>query len=91
MSNNHIKGKKTVFNMLLTAFNELKGQVSLENIYEEFKYTKDCMQLFRQGHTRASVKWEEMNNGKAEQEENISEKLTNLEGESIVAFTDGAA
>ena len=49
------------------------------------------MQLFRQGHTRASVKWEEMNNGKTEQEENISETLTNLEGESIVAFTDGAA
>ena len=91
MSNNHIKGKKTVFNMLLTAFNELKGQVSLENISEGFKYTKDCMPIFRQGHTSASVKWEEMNNGKAEQEENISEVLTNLEGESIVAFTDGSA
>ena len=87
MSNNRIKGKKIVFNLLLTAFNELKGQVSLENISEEFKYTKDCMQLFRQGHIRANVNWEEMNNGKAEQEE----VLINLEGESIVAFLDGSA
>ena len=69
----------------------IPSQLSLENISEEFKYTKDCMKLFRQGHTRASVKWEEMNNGKAEQEENISEVLTNLEGESIVAFTDRSA
>ena len=60
MSHDHIKGEKTVFNMVLTAFNELKGQVSLENISEEFKYTKDCMQLFQRGHTRANVNWEEM-------------------------------
>ena len=39
ISNKHIKGKKTVFNMLLTAFNELKCQVSLEKIPEEFEYT----------------------------------------------------
>ena len=61
------------------------------NISEEFKYTNDCIQLFRQGHTRANVNWEEMNSGKAEQEENISKVLINLEGESIVAFTDGSA
>ena len=93
MSIKHIKGKKTVFNMLLTAYNELKCQVSLENIPEEFEYTNDCMQLFRQGHTRANVHWEKMNNSKRDQEDNINEVPINLggEGESIVASTNSSA
>ena len=79
--------------MLLTSFNELKCQVSLEHIPEELKYTNDCMQLFRQGHIMANVHWEEVNNGKRDQEESISEVPINLggEGESIVAFIDSSA
>ena len=79
-----------MFNMLLTAFNELKGQVSLENISDKLKHTNIvCNYLDK--NTMANVNWEEINNGKGEQEENIGEVLINLGGESIVAFTDRSA
>ena len=84
-----VRGKKTTFNMLLTAFNELKGRVSLENVAKDFKYTEDCMLLNRQ--TKGKCMWKELDNEKKIQEENIKVLLENLGNDCVAAFTDGSA
>ena len=55
--------------MSLTAFNELKGRVLLENVAKDFKHTEDCMLLNRQNIGKCI--WEELENEKYVQVENI--------------------
>ena len=84
-----LKGKKTTFNLLLSAFTEMKAKFNLENVAKEFQYTKELMGLCRQPNM--SCKWEEFEKGKTVQEENIKLILDNLEPGTVSVFTDGSA
>ena len=83
-----VRGKRTTFNMLLSTFNELKGKISLENVAKDFKYTNDCMLLNKQN--KANCTWDELENDKTAQEENIKQVLEGIE-DCVAVFTDGSA
>ena len=62
LNDQNLKGKKTTFNMLLSAFTEMKGKFNLENVAKEFKYTKELMGLCRQPNLNCN--WKEFDQGK---------------------------
>ena len=84
-----VRGKRTTFNMLLSTFNDFKGKLSLENLAKYFKYTKDCMRLNRQN--KATCTWNELDNDKKAQEENMKQVLEGVEDDCVAVFTDGSA
>ena len=67
----------------------MKAKFNLENIAKEFQYTKELMGLCRQ--PIMSCKWEEFEEGKTVQEENIKRILDNLDPGTVSVFTDGSA
>ena len=84
-----VRGKRTTFNVLLSTFNELKEKISLENLAKDFKYTNDCMLLNRQN--KANCTWDELENDKTAQEENMKQILEGIEEDCAAVFTDGSA
>ena len=89
LNNQNLKGKKTTFNMLLSAFTEMKGKFNLENVAKEFSYTKELMGLCRQPNVDCN--WKEFDQGKTVQEENIKEILDSIDANCVAVFTDGSA
>ena len=75
--------------MLLSAFCEMKGNFSQENVAKEFEYTMESMCLYRKSASKC--KWKELQLDKSTQEENIKEILGKLSSDSVIAFTDGSA
>ena len=89
LNDQNLKGKKTTFNMLLSAFTEMKGKFTQENVAKEFKYTKELMGLCRQPNLNCN--WKEFDQGKNIQEENIKEILDGIDSSCVAVFTDGSA
>ena len=58
----------------------MKAKFNLENVAKEFQYTKELIN-----------KWEEFEEGKTVQEENIKLILDNLDPGTVSVFTDGSA
>ena len=84
-----IVGKKpTVFHLLMTRFQEIKGSVEFDRIEKEFRYTKEFKGLIKE---RGNVLTEELTNSKEDQEENIRDFLTRCTDRDVLLFTDGSA
>ena len=56
-----------------SAYKELKGGLSLENVAKVFKYTKECTLLNRQN--KANYTWSKCENDKTAQEETMKHVL----------------
>ena len=56
---------------------------------KDFKYTNDCMLLNR--HNNANCTWDELENDKTAQEENMKQILERIEEDCVAVFTDGSA
>ena len=56
---------------------------------KDFNYTDDCMLLNRQN--KANCTWDELENDKTAQEENIKQVLEGIEEDRVSVFTDGSA
>ena len=82
----NLKDKKTTFNMLVSAFTDMKGKSNLKIIGKEFKYINDLIGLCRQPNMNCN--WKEFNQGKTKKEENITEILGGIDSSCAA---DGSA
>ncbi|MCW4261357.1 MAG: reverse transcriptase domain-containing protein [Candidatus Thiodiazotropha endolucinida] len=78
----------TIFQLLISRFREMKGNIELENIEKEFKYCKELMGLTKY---TAKVATEEFKTSKEIQEENVRDMLDKTDSNEILIFTDGSA
>jgi len=74
--------------LLLSRFNEFKGSLDIENIEEDFSYSKDYVGLSKS--YKEKVITQEFENSKTLQTENIQRQISSLQGEEILVFTDGS-
>ena len=88
MEDTTVRGKRTIFNMLLSTFNEIKGRIYLENVAKDFKYANGCRLLNRQN--KANCTLDELENDKTAQEENMKQILEGVEKDCVAVFTDGS-
>jgi len=77
-----------VFSLLLSRLNEFKGSLDIENIEEDFSYSKDYVGLSKS--YKEKIITQEFENSKTFQTENIQRQLSSLQGEEILVFTEGS-
>ena len=83
------KNKMTTFNLLMSKFNELRGEIQLDDIEKEFKYSKDTMGLSRRREYNNME--EEFSTSKEIQAVNTFQLIQNLPPNDVLVFTDGSS
>ena len=74
--------------LLISRFREMKGSVEFDKIEKAFRYSRDCMGMIK---VKEIFEIEEFTNSKEEQEENISDCLSQSTDQGDLFFTDGSA
>ena len=83
------KGKPNIFRMLLTIFNEVRGDLELSRIEEDFKYDSRYIGLSLSKKVKSNS--EQFEFSKEVQAENIKELLSQIPHTEMLVFTDGSA
>ncbi|XP_045162028.2 uncharacterized protein LOC123526843 [Mercenaria mercenaria] len=82
------KGRPKTFQLMISRFNEVREDIKLENIEQEFQYSKEHLGLSR---TKEYVHTETFHTSKDMQVSNIKDILGTCKDNCILAFTDGSA